>query len=411
LAASRSVIISGAGIGGLTAALTLARAGFRPIVLEQAARLEETGAGIQLPPNATRILTELGLAERLAPHVVAPEALRIMQAHSGDELAAVPLGAHAQARYGAPYWAIHRADLQAALLAAVREDPDVALRLGHRVEDATAHEHGVTVVVRRSAERLEERGIAMIAAEGLWSPTRARLGHAAQPAFQNRTAWRALVPADALPGRFRSPVVHLWLGRHAHLVHYPLKAGALINIVAIVRDEWNGTGWSEPGSRDALLEHFPKWVWCAAARTVVEAPQQWQKWALFDLPPLARWGRGPVTLLGDAAHPMLPFLAQGAAIAVEDAAVLADCLVGSADAPAAALRRYEGLRRDRTARVQRAGRNNSRRYHATGLEASVRNLALRTMGGAWLRGRYDWLYDWRAPELPPRAVDPIGKHR
>jgi salicylate hydroxylase len=407
LATSRSMIISGAGIGGLAAALTLARTGFRSVVFEQAPELEETGAGIQLSPNATRILTSLGLADQLRPHVVAPDCIRILRARCGEPLASVPLGASAERQYGAPYWAIHRGDLQAVLLDAVRGTPRIELRLGQRIERHASDGEGITVTARHGADVRQEHGIALVAAEGLWSATRGRLGHAAQPVFQNRTAWRALLPAETLPPAFRTPAVHLWLGPHAHLVHYPVRGGALVNIVAIVQDVWNGHDWSAPGSRDALLEHFPASSWCEAARAVVSLAQSWHKWALFDLPPLRHWGDGAITLLGDAAHPMLPFLAQGAATAIEDAAVLADCMAAGSEAPAAALRRYEGLRRDRTARVQHAARSNSRRYHASGVEAWARNLALRAMGGARLRARYDWLYGWRAPE-PPAAETAVS---
>jgi salicylate hydroxylase len=404
LPGSRSVIISGAGIGGLTAALTLARAGFRGVLLEQASQLEEIGAGIQLSPNCTRILLQLGLAEPLQPCIVAPDAIRIMHARTGAMLASVPLGAEAERRYGAPYWTIHRGDLQRVLADAARADPDIALRLGLHVEDQAAHAQGVTVAVRRGAALLEERGIALVAAEGLWSATRRRLGHSAQPRFQNRTAWRALVPADSVPTQFRRAFVHLWLGRQAHLVHYPVRAGTLVNIVAIVDDDWERPGWSEPGDRDELLAHFPRLFWCDAARGLVNVPEHWRKWALFDLAPLQRWGQGPVTLLGDAAHPMLPFLAQGAATAIEDAAVLAQCLARQPDAPADALRAYERARRARTARVQRAARSNGGRYHATGLEAAARNLLLRAAGGARLRAGYDWPYGWRGAEVAGAAA-------
>ena len=176
MARSRSIIIAGAGIGGLTAALTLTRAGYRAVLLEQAVRLEEAGAGIQLSPNATRILFDLGLADRLRPHVVAPEAIRVIDGTTGRDIVHIPLGEKAGKRYGAPYWVIHRGDLQRVLAAAIEDSADIALRLGARVEDFAVHRHGITVQARTAQGARDEQGIALIGADGLWSTLRARLG-------------------------------------------------------------------------------------------------------------------------------------------------------------------------------------------------------------------------------------------
>jgi salicylate hydroxylase len=400
VAASRNIIIAGAGIGGLSAALMLARSGFRVTLLEQAAQLSEAGAGIQLSPNATRILIAHGLGERLRAAVSVPEALAVKTA-SGGRLARAALGAEAERRYSAPYWSIHRADLQAALLDAVRANPDIALRLGTRFEDFIEHANGLSVACRRGATAADEHGIALIGADGLWSGLRARLGHP-KPEFRQRTAWRALVSADSVEDEFRAPDVQVWLGRDAHVVHYPVKGGSLINIVAIVNDTWAEAGWNANGSRDELLAHYSPWHWCEPVRAFLGVPERWQKWALYDLPPLGAWGAGPVTLLGDAGHPMLPFLAQGAAMAIEDAAILADQMTRRPDDPAAAMRHYERARKRRTARVQRAAASNGRIYHLTAGEAWARNLFLRIAGGKMLLRRYNWLYDWRAP--PPRSI-------
>jgi salicylate hydroxylase len=392
VARSRTVIVSGAGIGGLTAALALAAGGFRAVVVEQAPRLEETGAGIQLSPNATRILAALGLAERLASVVVAPEAVRV-RTHRGRELVRVPLGAAVERRHGSPYWVVHRADLQAALLAAVRDNSDIALRLGARAEDFAVHANGVTVQTRSVAGAQEEHGIALIGADGLWSPLRMRLGDARPPRFAHRTAWRAVLPAKPLIPEFREKVVSLWLGPDAHLVLYPINAGEAVNIVAIVRDEWHQPGWSAPGRPEELLPHYAQWP--PVVRNLLGLPDRWLKWALYDRPRLRRWSKGPVTLLGDAAHPMLPFLAQGAAMAIEDAYVLAERLGQSPDRPDSAFRSYQRQRRRRTARVQRSARFNSRVYHLKWCAAWLRNRVLRQRRGEGLLRRYDWLYAWR----------------
>jgi salicylate hydroxylase len=394
VASSRTVMIAGAGIGGLTAALAIAQRGFGVAVFDQAQQLEEVGAGIQLSPNASRILIALGLGEQLRRHVVAPEELRVMNARTARILARAPLGAVAEKRYGAPYWVIHRGDLQAVLIEAVRAHPDIVLHLGTRVEDFAMQEDGVTISARASEHRFEDRGAALIAADGLWSNLRRRLGHRRQPRFARRTAWRALAPAAALEPELRAPAVNLWFGTTAHLVHYPVRGGSLLNVVAIIRDNWREPGWSAPGERADVLARYAAPMWSAPPRAILAAPQHWQKWALYDRAPLARWGKGAVTLLGDAAHPMLPYLAQGAAMAIEDAAVLAQRLADTRSDPAAAMRRYERQRRARTARAQRAARRNGIVYQLGGPGAFLRTLALSAIGGERLLARYDWLYGW-----------------
>ena len=396
VAASRTVIIAGAGIGGLTAAVALAQRGFRVVLIEQTQRLEEAGAGIQLPPNASRILIALGLEHELRRYVVLPEQLRVLHARTGKILAHAPLGRSAEQRYGAPWWVIHRGDLQAVLIDAVRTHPDIAVKLGTGVEDFVVHANAVTVSTSSAHGIGEERGMALIGADGLWSSLRRLVGGRGEPRFARHCAWRALIAADGLAEEARAPAVNLWLGHGAHLVHYPVRNGSLVNIVAIIRDHWQERGWTAPGDRGELLARFPVPSWPQPARGLLEAPQSWRRWALFDCAPFSKWGKGPVTLLGDAAHPMLPYLAQGAAAAIEDAALLALRLGEVPADAAAAMRRYERERRPRTARIQRAARRNGAIYHMGGAAALARTIALTAMGGRRMLTGYDWLYGWRA---------------
>src|SRR5262249_39235109 len=397
LPSARTVIVAGAGIGGLTAALALARNGFRALVIEQAERLEETGAGIQLSPNATRILIGLGLGDRLRPHVVAPTAVRVLAAHSAREIVRIPLGDYAAARYGAPYWPIHRGDLQAALSDAATQDLNVVIRLGMSLEDFATHPHGVTISARSSSGLWTEHGHALIAADGVWSVSRGRIASKDSPRFAGRTAWRALLPASKVAPEFREGLVHLWLARNGHIVHYPANDGRRTNLVAITTDDWSGPGWSEPASRVDLLERFADMHWAPQAYSLLRGPDAWLKWALYQNDPLANLSRGGAALLGDAAHAMLPFLAQGAAMAIEDAAVAAQCLARMPDQPDAAFETYSAIRPGRTRKVQRLAVAKGRRYHLTGAAAMFRNTAMRLIGGERLLRRYDWLYDWRPP--------------
>jgi salicylate hydroxylase len=192
-------------------------------------------------------------------------------------------------------------------------------------------------------------------------------------------------------------VIHLWLGRDAHIVHYPVKGGKVINIVAIIDDSWNAQGWSEPASRAELLPRLSSEQWAPEALGLLNVPEAWLKWALFERRPLWTWSQGSAALIGDAAHPMLPYLAQGAAMAIEDAAVAAQCLARMPDDAPGALRAYCAVRRARTWKVQRLAAHNGERYHMTGLQAMVRNAAMRVIGGERLLRHYDWLYDWRPP--------------
>jgi salicylate hydroxylase len=399
VAASRTIFVAGAGIGGLTAALALAAQGFRVVILEKSERLEEAGAGLQLSPNASRVLIDLGLKPRLDARAVIPDAVSIMSARLGREIARLPLGEEASARAGAPYWVMHRADLQAALQAHVNDNPDIELRLGCQFEDLAPHAKGLTVVQRSGTTRRQEVALALVGADGIWSTVRQHLFPQAQPQFSGLIAWRGTLEATQLPREQASRRVQLWMGANAHLVAYPISGARQINVVVVVAGTWNRPGWSAPGDSAELKTMFASPQWPAAARMLIGAVDQWRKWALFTVPGGGEWTDGAVALLGDAAHAMLPFAAQGAGMAIEDAAVLAKCLGEtrneSGPAIAVAMQRYARLRRPRVSRVQRAARQSGRIYHLTGPAAYARDLAIRAMGPKRMLARQDWIYNWR----------------
>jgi len=400
VAATRTIFVAGAGIGGLTASLALARQGFRVVILEKAERLEEAGAGLQLSPNASRVLVELGLQPRLAARAVTPDAISLMSARSGGQVVRLPLGGAATLRAGAPYWVMHRADLQAALQAEVNDNPDIELRLGCQFEDAVAHARGLTVVQRSGMTRQEGLALALIGADGIWSTVRHHLFPEVQPQFSGLIAWRGTIEATQLPREYTARGVQLWMGSNAHLVAYPISGARQINIVAVVPGTWNRPGWSAPGEANEIKTVFAPSTWPGTARMMIGAVDDWRKWALFTLPEGGEWTAGPIALLGDAAHAMLPFAAQGAGMAIEDAAVLAKCLGGgvaeNVAAIPAALKRYARLRRARVARVQRTARRNGRIYHLNGAAAFARDVFIRSMGPRRMLARQDWIYDWRA---------------
>jgi len=330
---------------------------------------------------------------------VVPDAISLMSARSGGEVIRLPLGEAATLRAGAPYWVVHRADLQAALQAQVNDNPDIELRLGCQFEDAVSHAKGLTVVQRSGMTRQEGLALALVGADGIWSTVRHHLFPETQPQFSGLIAWRGTLDATQLPREYTSRRVQLWMGPNAHLVAYPISGGRQINVVAIVPGTWNRPGWSAPGEANELKKAFPLSRWPGPARMMIGAVDEWRKWALFTVPDGGGWSAGAIALLGDAVHAMLPFAAQGAGMAIEDAAVLAKCLGETQNEAGptipAALKRYARLRRSRVARVQRLARRQGRIYHLTGAAAFARDLTIRAMGANRMLARQDWIYDWR----------------
>jgi salicylate hydroxylase len=354
--------------------------------------LQEVGAGLQLSPNASRLLFALGLEHDLAGPATKPEELVINRARDGAVLNRARMGLAVEGRFGAPFLAIHRGDLHRLLLARVKAEPSVTLCLAHRLTDIRMAEDDVTGLFETEAGEVRIKADLLIGADGLWSRARALAGLPSPSLKSGKSAWRALIPREEAPLFARADALNLWLGQGAHLVHYPVCGGEMINVVAITEDALTEEGWNVAGDPDLLLQRFSGWS--SKARDLLHAAHGWKRWALLDRAPESRWSRGRMTLLGDAAHPMLPFIAQGASQAIEDAAALAVALekAGSGASMAAALQRYDRARISRTARIQRLARQQGRLYHLAGPLAAARDLALKFMPGEALLARYGWIY-------------------
>jgi len=377
------IAVAGAGPGGLFAAAALARAGCAVTVCERAPAIGEVGAGVQISPNGARLLARIGALEALRTTACAPEAALMRDGRSGATLLRLPLGDAAVARWGAPYLQVHRADLIAALADAAR-DAGAKIRLGAEAVDAD--DAGL-----RLAGGETVAADAVIAADGVRSPLRAALFGPVTARFLGQTAWRGTVAAEAAPPAFRAAAATVWVGPGRHLVTYPLRGGAEINVVAVrEQDAWSAEDWRAEGDAAEMRAAFAGW----AAAPLLQAMTRCFLWGLFDRPAPPAWRRGRVALLGDACHPMLPFMAQGAVQAFEDGAALARLLPGAGDVPAA-LAAYEAARRPRATRVQAVAAANARLFHAAGparlLRQGVVAVGSRLAPGV-AAGRLDWLY-------------------
>ena len=389
--ATPPILIAGGGIGGLAAALALSQAGRAVQVIERTAGGNEAGAGIQLGPNAVKVLRGLGIADAVQAVASIPEALVVRAGATGQILSQMQLGSQIERRHGAPYWVVHRADLHRVLIEACSASPLITQSAGRTVETVAAM--GAAGVTVSCSDGTQLAGMALIGADGLWSRARTYVDPRLQLKPSGYCAFRALLPV-ARAGILASPVVGAWLSARAHVVHYPVRGGREINVVVISRDEAVLDVWSA-GARPtevtaAVADFAPDMARALGAVT------GWQKWSLAEPVTLKNWTRGPVALLGDAAHAMLPFFAQGGAMALEDAAVLAQCVAASCQDLPEAFEQYAKARQTRVARVQAASSANGRIFHMSGPAALARDTALRLMPQALLQARFDWLYGYDA---------------
>lgn len=385
----RPILIAGAGIAGLTLAIALARRGVPARILEKRDNPSEAGAGIQLGPNAMQVLRRLGVAALLDTHAGRPDHIHVADGASGRTLARLPLGGAIEKRFGAPYRVAHRADLHAALLAAARDATGVEIVTGCEIAGFRQSSDGVAAT---SPNGRSMEGAALVGADGLWSALRQELFPGHPLTYAGKMAARTVIPSSAANGRFAEPATGVWLSGDAHVVHYPVRAGREIAVVAIVdeataRDDWGGA-IDSTSVLARLIRFSPELLSFLGHGT------DWRAWSLYDPPPLPAWSKGRVGLIGDAAHPILPFFAQGGAMAIEDAETLATLLATTPAAPERAFARFEQLRRARVLRVQAASRANGHTYHLSGAMALARNLTLKTAPGSLMMRRYDWLYGW-----------------
>jgi len=384
------IVIAGGGIGGLAAALRCAAPEAMVHVIERAQAFSEVGAGIQIGPNVTRILKAWGLDNAVQSVAAFPDFLRIRQAHSGAQTGQLRLGVTAVARYGAPYATVHRADLHGVLLQAVQEQTRVQLILNQDVTGYAQHTDGVSVQLANGEPMMAK---ALVGADGLWSKLRAQMLGDTAPHFTGHLAYRAMLLQSELPAALRTQSVTVWMGPRLHVVQYPVRRGELLNLVAIVHGPppSDMTLWDHAAIAADLARALGDV--CGDLKALIEAVPAWRLWPLCDRVPMRgahQQAQGAVALLGDAAHPMRPYMAQGAGMAIEDADALGQCLaMPGADVPAK-LAHYAQLRWQRNARVQQRAIRNGRIFHAQGLLRWGRDTSMRLLGEGLLD--VPWLY-------------------
>jgi len=382
-------LVAGGGIAGLAAALGLSRTGRPSRLFEQAAAFEEVGAGLQMSPNGVRALQWLGAWDAVEPACVIPTEIHVRSGGTGRLLQRIRLGKPFEERFGAPYRVCHRADLLAGLVSAARASARIELNTGARARAAETTADGARLILE-SGETL--RGTAVIAADGLRSRLRQAVSGKTEPAFRGHAIYRGLIAFDHVPSTIEADCVTLWLWRGGHVVHYPVSNWRSFNIVAAIDSAAPPEGWGRTGSGEPLRATFAEAD--ENLLSLLTVPDHWLVWQGADLPDLSRWSNGNIVLAGDAAHATLPYLAQGAVMGLEDACSLAGHLAERASA-AEAFSLHAASRQPRTSRIQAQSRRLGQIYHAAGLKALARDLALAALGQDAAIRRNAWIYDWK----------------
>lgn len=400
------VLIAGAGIAGLCSALALLQRGVDVTVFEQAGALRELGAGVQLSPNGTRVLLALGLGPAMAAVACVAAAKEVRLGSTGQRWPLFNLGEDALARFGAPYWLVHRGDFHQVLLAAVLALKPDSLRLGQRALRFEQDEHAITLITE-DGQRIA--GDALLAADGVHSALRQAAFGAGPAEFTGLMAWRGVVPCQALPEALSAPIGANWVGPGGHVITYPLRRGELLNFVGItLRDDWRAESWADVGSHADCHRDFAGWH--ADIHRLIDAVQTPYQWALLSRPALPAWAHGRFCVIGDAAHPTLPMLAQGANLGLEDALLVARCLTEPAGrhGVAPALQRFEALQRPRATRIVSGSADNARRFHNPVLADPLAAAAYiaREWAPVKVRQRYDWLFEHDVTRLALHDASP-----
>jgi len=381
------VLIAGGGIGGLAAAIGLAQRGMRSLVLEKAPQLGEIGAGIQLGPNAFHAFDYLGVGDTARAMAVYIDSLRLMDALDGSEITAIPLDEGFRTRFGNPYAVVHRGDLHGVFLKACLENPLVELRTNAAVHSYRQESGQVSVQL---ADGSLETGSVLIGADGLWSNIRQQLVGDGAPRVSGHTTYRSVIPTEDMPQDLRWNAATLWAGPKCHIVHYPLQGWKAFNLVVTYHNDAPEPVAGKPVSHDEVRRGFEHIA--PRAQQIIDKGKDWKLWVLCDRDPVMNWVDGRVALLGDAAHPMLQYFAQGACMAMEDAVALSHCL-SHIDDIEAALDAYQKMRQLRTARVQLQSRAIGEHvYHPAGAHAALRNAVMRARGPQDWYDQIGWLY-------------------